>query len=825
MGRFAETAQEENQEQPSKKRADSIQRGKLTEEEVKLLDEGKTDIHKLAAERRRLRNTAEAELNRMVTTDKERSSVITLKEYKDLRSQLNATESPEETKKILEKIHEIQKDKEKEKGLREGDTKKLDPEDEKLLELQKEFDNICDENEHLIGTKQLKGFKAWFAEERRRNPTIKHLREQIKRLEGKEITDRNGLFPRREEYKTLQLLFKKYHLGEPIDNEWIAEEGLSERKKFRQNAEAMERHLQHQKDTGFYSPEVITSIMEEVLTAENPQSQQTIIRRAEKIAQKESESFTYLDNTINIRGKHMRKMSFKSKKILLDSYKKEGFDGRETTDWKKLVEYEGNLARQMEEIYGTDTKGLHLALSKFENLDFMQKQESLKENQTLVAKNKEKDKLHKELILEGVESALSDAEKDNTISEKTAQRYRDLFANEDNYKNPETGKPGDLKVLQKMYETLISPTPKPEKENRNLAAYKQKRDEFVKDLAELGKLKPDMDENELNEWQENYDKESWSKRERLHIKLRTEKSKAEREKGKKDGQEGEAGIKEKDKKEAKEFKKEKTEIIEAATVYMSEDNPREALKILMLFDEQNPDDKQILFLIEMAAKQLRQNGSKNKVDEDYERELEREIAEAAAKGQNKKDIEEENVIHLKIVGAKQSEQRHDKQKQAKTRAEDESLERMPGNSIEEDLVEDYYEKTDDSHFLNEDATGEEVNETKIEEIPYTDAERHEEKVDVFEKQDRITHREGLFTQFTDKSGRIISAEEAEQGEDQFVQDIADNLAEESQERMEAKQAAKTPIGSILETQRQVAAQRKAREFVDKKINERIKDAA
>jgi len=30
MGRFAETAQEENQEQPSKKRADSIQRGKLT---------------------------------------------------------------------------------------------------------------------------------------------------------------------------------------------------------------------------------------------------------------------------------------------------------------------------------------------------------------------------------------------------------------------------------------------------------------------------------------------------------------------------------------------------------------------------------------------------------------------------------------------------------------------------------------------------------------------------------------------------------------------------------------------------------------------------
>ncbi|MFA6917593.1 MAG: hypothetical protein WC285_02020 [Candidatus Gracilibacteria bacterium] len=828
MARFAEARSEENQpEQIQTSKSDKANLAKLTEKERDRINKGEVSIHELAAERRNLKNQAESELNRLVTMDRSNDNVITMKEYKDLRRQLDETESPEETRKILERIKDLGKQKELEKGNHAEESKKLDPEDQKLLELQDQFNDICDENEHLIGTKQIAGFKEWFSQERRKNPTVSHLKEQIRKLEGKEVTDRNGLSPRREEYQTLQKLFKRYGLGEPTDSKWIEQEGLSERKRFRQNAESMEKHLDHQRDTGFYSKEAINQIMEETLSADNPQEQEQLLGKARKTARKESESYVYLDNRMDVQGKSVRKMSEKSKKKLTDYYKNEtDFDEREKTDFKQLVENEGELATQLEEIYGDDVKGLHLALDKFQTLDFVEKQGALKQHTALVKEKTDKDELHKKLILDSASTAIDKAAEDSTISEKTAERYHELFEDEENYKNPETKKPGDLKTLQKMYDILISPAP--QANYKNLAAYKARRDKFMEDLGILRELMPENEEDsedKINEWQESYNSEGWSKRTLIHEKLKKEVLKQKLEKQKHKKQENEAGIDKKDKKEASESLKSKSAVLEAATIYMSEDNPREALKLLMLFDEQNPNDKQILFMIEMAAKQLRELGNKGETDKTFEKEIEEEIEKEAEGDQNRKDLQEEQIIHLNVVGAKQSEQRHEKQDEAATRAEDESLERMPSNSIEEALTEDFYDKEDDGYILNEDATGEEVQQVEFDNIQWTDEERNAAKLKLYQRQDRITHREGLLSQFTDKTGEIIGADEAEERQEKDLDGIAETLSDEAYDRIQKKQAAEAPVGSIIEMQRQVAARRKAREYVDKRVNERIKHAA
>lgn len=797
----------------------------LTDEEREALDNNETTIYKLAADRRRLKDEANKELNNMVQTGRTGKNIIDLKEYSQFQKELNETDSPEKTKEILERIKDLPRQKELERNSQADKARRLDPEDPKLLELQEKFDSICEENEDLIGAKEVEGFEAWAAQERRKNPTVANMEDMIKRLEGKESSDRGGLAPRREEFKKLTELFKKFDAGSPLDNEFIAEQGLSERTQFRKNAETMMKHLEQQRDTGFYSAECLKTSMTEILTAEDPRAQIEMIDQSKRIARKESEGYIYLNDSIQIEGKSIRKMSESSKKKYLDYYKNTGFDEREelVDNWEQLVENEADLANELAEIYGDDTKGLHLALDTFQHLDFVEKEKALEKHEYLVEKKTEKNELHKELILEGVDKALEKAMEDGTISEKTAERYTALFSDPEKYKNPETNQPGDLATLEKWYKILTSPNPQPE--HKNLAAYKAEREKFQEDIKRLGEINPDLEEEgDLAELQEEYDEEGWSKRKQLHSKLKDRMLKERLDMSKKREKEKAAGIDEEDKKEAKESPKEKLHVIDAATLLMSENNPRKALKMLMLYDEENPNDKQILFLIETAAKLLRENGSKEE-EKDFEHKVEEELEEITKSESKKGELEEAQLINLNIIGAKQNEQRHDKQKSGVERAEDESMEHISG-SLEKELAKQYYEGTDDTHILNEEGSGEEIQEVEFDDIEWTDEERHEAKEKMYHDQDRITTKEGLHSQFKDKSGRVISSEEAERRHTNDMADIADELAEEAFERAATKSKGEDgEMGEILEMQRSIAAKRAAKKFVDKKTTERIKYAA
>jgi len=830
MSPYGEQLAENDQDTPkSQSMEERVLRDKLTAEEVKRLDDGQITTHQLAAERRMHREQADRELNQMVTGNKAtgQGPLITLKEFGDLRRELENTPSPQRTKEILDKIRKLAQQKERDQNTAEAENQELDPEHPRLLALQKKFDETVDNNKLYIGSGQLEGFKAWFKEERQKTPTVTHLKEQIKRLEGKEIVDKKGLAPRREMYESLNGLFKKFDAGKPTDNPYIEKEGLSERTQFHKNAQKMLGHLEQRKDVGFYSPECIKTIMQETLNANNPDSQAKLMETAESIAKQESTAFSYFDGKIDIAGKTITKMSKASKKMYMDYYKNTTFKERATLvkDWKDLVDNEGNLATQLQEIYKDDVKGLHLALDKFQTLNFLQKQEELKKHEELVKNSTEKDARHKKLLLDATEAKLKEALGEKTICRKTAERYQALAKDENNYKNPETKKPGDVKVLEKMYNTLTSPVPIEAKENRNLAAYEKRRNEFKKDLIKLQLVNPRIENKEIDQWQERYDEGTWSKRTLTKIALKDLLAKEELKAQKRREKEGSADIDQKDKKEANEVPKEKSKVIEAAVLHMSEDDPTKALKLLLLFDEQSPDDPQILFMIEMAAKQKREHGSKKKGDPKFEKQIEEEATKVANNEVVRKDLEEAQIVHLNIDGAKQSEERHEKKKMGQERAEDESMVRAAGDNVEQELTEAYYEQTDDKHILNKEGTGEEMTKLKMDSVRLTDEQRHAAKLRTYQNQDRLTHKEGLIAQFSDKTGRILNAAEAATMHEKKLEEITDTIADQSQDRVETKNAGENRIKGAFDVQQRVSAKRAARKFVDKKINERFKQAA
>jgi hypothetical protein len=829
MSPYGENAAEDDGSEVQKPQSseESMIRKDLTPDEIKRLDNKQVDIHQLASERRNFREQADRELNQMVISTQTRGPLINLKEYGDFNRELDKTKSPQRTKDILERIRKMAQDKERDKNTAAAENEEQDPENPELLKLQAQFNKICEDNKHLIGSKQLEGFKAWFEQERQKTPTIAHLKEQIKRLEGKDITDKNGLAPRREEYNALEKLFKRFDLGKPTDNAYLEREGLSERTQFRKNADKMLEHLEHRKDLGFYSPEAIKALMQETLKANTPEAQNKLMNSAESIARKESTSFTHLESKMNVSGKSILKMSQSSKKLYMDYYKNTGLKERgELVDqWKELVDNEAELATQLQGIYKDDVKGLHLALEKFQTLNFMQKQGELKRQKELVKTSTDKDTLHKKLLLDAADAKINEAMGEKVISKKTAEKYQKLFKDPNNYKNPDTKKPGDVHALEKMYDVLKSPVPQEGRENRNLAAYSKRRNEFKKDLVALQLLKPKMKGEEIDKKQDKYDKEGWSKRTLTHKALKEEIAKEKLKAEKIRAKEGNADIDKADKKETKETPLEKSKVEAAAILHMSEDNPRAALKLLMLYDEKNPDDKQILFMIEMAAKQMRELGSKNKGETKFEKQIEEELVESSKGEVVKRDLEEAQVVHLNIEGAKQSEERHEKKKMGQERAKDESMTRASGDSIEAELTEAYYEQTDDKHILNKQGTGEEMTKIKLDTVRFTDEQRHAAKLKTYRNQDRLTHKEGLLSQFSDRTGRILTAVEAKTLHEKKLDQITDTLAERAKARVETKAAGASPIKGILDMQQTIAAKRKARGFVDKKINARIREAA
>lgn len=815
----------------NKKPDHRVDESHLSPNELQRLKEGKTTIDDITEERNQLKAAAEAELKHLVVATKDGANVIDLKEYKDLQQALEETKSAEKTKQLLEEIKDLPNKKAQEKNKKKEEETVLHPEDPKLLELQKEFDKICDDNVEPIGEGQVAGFKAWANEERRKNPTVKNLKTIIGRLEGKQSHDRDGLFPRRIEYARLQTIFKKYGLSSPQESDYIRQEGLKERQHFRQHLEDFETHFQKVKGTGFYSREVIQKMMKDNLKAKNPEELERGLVKAENIARKEAEGYTYLDAKMTVGGVSTRKMSEASKKKYLDYYKTTEFDEREmlVTHWKTIVEYEAKLTTDLAEIYKDNPEGLKLALGSFEELDFQQKQKAIEDHKRLVAKNQEKKEQEKELLIKAAEAKIDAAARKKIISQggddSTQGRYKEFFNNEENFKNPHTKAVGDLDEMKRAYSILVSPTP--EEKYKNLAAYELRRTNFTKQLQKLWDIDPDLDETTLEEWQEKYDSETWTGREKIaKDELPKFMSELAAEQRNKKAIEAKAGIDKGDKKESKDSSPELAETISAVTKCFENKQGAQAMQLLLDYDKTDPDNPEIIKWIKVVAQFIGEFGMGKETEEKQEDAIQDELEDIIASDSTvQDDLEEKQIETLNIEGARQSEYRHDKNVSAHERARQESLDQVEGGSLEEDLVEDAYKHMGKTYILNEEGSGEEVKEVDFSDIDTTEEERMELKRKTYEEQSKLYKKEGFsHATLRDKSGQDLSAKEAETLQarqlDEFEKDLAAEALENLSDREVGEKGAK-----VFDLNSKIAAQRQAKQLVDQKRHEKLKQAA
>ncbi|MEK7547366.1 MAG: hypothetical protein AAB540_00575, partial [Patescibacteria group bacterium] len=545
----------------------------------------------------------------------------------------------------------------------------------------------------------------------------------------------------------------------------------------------------------------------------------------------EAEAFVHLDSRTTVNGINVRKMSEKSKRHILTDYKEYDIQTRTESviHWERLVENEADLARELAEIYGDNKEGFISAMGSFEELDFIEKQEALKEHERLVKNSEDKEEMQKELTIKAAHAKIDAAASQNIIAESTQEKYREFFEDEENFKNPENHKPGNLKALKKAYELLISTTPS--EKHKNLAAYKERRNQFVADKKKLKGINSSITDEEIQEWQNRYDCEGWTARKKVHGELRREIEKQTTEQAKEKALKKKIGTEESKKDSDKEKQKEDAphlqETVNAVTELLNGNQAAEAMKLLLKYNETDPDNPKILFWMETTARYMKEFGSGKKREDSAEKEIGREMEEIVKSDQEIKDIlEEEQIKTLNIKGAKINAQRHDNKENAHERARIESLDKTETGSIEEDLTEDAYNQMGEEYVLDEEGTGEEIEIIDFDEDGMFEEDIRHSKEKTYEEQAKIDTKEGFsHVNLEDGSGRIISAKEAEVIHKEQLEELEKKLAEKTLDKVEAKTPSQGSEAKPYDLSNQIAARRKAKELIDKKRHEKLKQKA
>ncbi len=822
--------QDEQEKDPTEKKKQqytaNFNQGKLSVQELQDLKDKKTTIDDIVAERMEVERVAEAELKNLLARNKKGEEILTVKEYQDYQNRIHETESPDKLEDIVKELKKLPEEKAKEKKDAAYEAKERDPEDPELLKIEDKFIKTCKLNRALIGENQMKGFESWIKGERKEKPSIKHLKDCLRRLEGTEVFDKDGLAPRRAEYGKIQELFEKYGLNSPLESSFIRAEGLKERTHFRKNAESLENHLRVRKDTGLYSPKVMKDMMQDILLANHPGDQEKMLVEADNIARKESEGLTHLDATMTVKGMTIRCMSDKSQDELKAFYKDLPLGKRmeNVSQWKKFVKAEGDLVFKLEEIYGDDTKGFKLALAGFEDKNWPEKEKEIDKHEKLVDAAESKEEMHKTLIIKAAHGKIDEAARKKILApgnDNTQGKYKEFFENEDNFKNADTKKTGDIGELEKAFKLLISTTPNDK--YKNLASYENRRNKFGKDLKELGDISG-LTKEEIAEWEEEYDEEGWTQREKLHNELKAEIAKEKEERKAQKALEEEVDLTNEDKEEAELNKPKLDETITRVTELLAEEKGAEAMKALLLYNETDPDNAKVLFWIKVVGEFMKEFGSGKKMEATVEKEIEKEIEELAH-DEFKDQLKEEQGIRLSIEGADLSEKRHQYKKSAKDRALQDSLDQTDEGSLEEELVEDFYKNTD-GFILDEEGTGDELMEHKMDDISLNREEQNTMRKDVYENQSDLTTKEGFaYMNFVDASNHAISAEQAANVQKEDLAEIEDEMVDRAEEKVHAKMGLGASKNNVVDLQSRVAARRKAKSEIEEHTTERLRSAA
>ncbi|MBT7736761.1 hypothetical protein HN709_03655 [Candidatus Peregrinibacteria bacterium] len=860
LGNPAENLEDVNplddpEKEDQQKNADSKDTEGLSTAEQKAIEKGHTTIDAVVTERNRLAQNADAELEAHIRPDQDGHQLVDLDEYKSLKDQIEGTKSAEEMKDLLKRLKELPKEKEKKKAKEEDKSKELSPDHKEIKTRVKKFNAICDLNKALIGTGELPGFKSWFMEEMRKEPTIKKADEIIEKLEGTKVKDANGLHPRREVFQELTQMFKETGLSSPLDNKYIKREGLSERKAFIHEAKRAKQSIESSNDK-FWSPKAKKEAMGEILKADKPADIKKMTQDIKNMSKIESEGFTYMKNTMKVEGHTVRMMSDASIALYLEGISGEGDlkkrmqyltgFGTSTNGIVDAVKNEGSLFKKeltasaakiagnndgLAGIYKDDKEGFADALRLFQALDFMGKVDALKDHKKLVEGAKTKEE--KETIKTKIEAkaAINKSASKKEISRETQGEWVKWFDSKDALKDPETGKETGLAALKKHFDILTDE--KPSAKHKNLSAFKIKRNRFVKEVKEFSKDNPDVTPADLQKWQDKYDKADWTDRKKVYKAFEKERDEVNKERKKKEAIESEVGEKDK-KKEKAETAPEVKKMIEAGQNLMNENQNEEAYALLaehwlqhrlQLTDSEKDE---LEFWMGTAKSRMDKFGRGEEMEDEMEKEVEQEVERLADHDTEiSEDIDEEGLYHMNLEGAELSELRHNKKKDSQERARKESIEKAKGDDLKKDLTEDFYEQTDDEHILNREGTGEEIKEMKMDDTKITKEDRASLRETTRKHESDLTQKRG-FTHviFKDKGGRALNTEQATNVHEQNLEKIEDNLAEKALDKVASKQG-QEKASNVFDLNARIAAKRKAKEKVEEEMEnkKRLREAA
>ena len=863
IGNAAENLEEKNpledsdQAYPHQKKApDLVDINKLSTTEVKDINDKKTTINAIAAERNRLAKTAEDQLDAFTRPDENGTQLIDLDEYKTIKDQIKTTDSAEEMAELLKHLKELPKEKEKKKAQEKDESKELSLEDPEVKKKIKKFNAVCDLNKVLIGEGEVEGFKSWFVKELEKLPTIKHANEIIDKLEGTKSRDSQGLHPRRETYKTLEKLFKETGISSPIENKYIKREGLSERKAFIKQAKKAKEAIDNSNDQ-FWSPRAKKEAMGEVLKAETPAKQEKMVQEITQMGKIESEGFTYMKNTMSVDGHTVRMMSDASKTLYLEGLKNEG-------DLKKRMAYitgfgtseNGIIAAVQNEaslykaelsgsaakiagtneglaaIYKDDKEGFADALRLFEKLDFMGKIDALKDHKKLIEGAKTKEEKETIQTKMKAKAKINESASKKEISRETQSEWAKWFESKDALKDPDTKKETGLAALKKHYKILKDESPSAK--YKNISAFKIKRNRFVTELKKFAQDNPSVEAADVQKWQDKYDKSDWTDRKKVYKDFEDEKKEVEKDTKKKKEIEEETGEKNK-KKEAVETSPDVKKSIEAAQNLMNEQQNEEAYALLAehwlehRLDLTESEKDELEFWMQTAKNKMEKFGRGETMEDDDQKEVEQEIDRLADHDTTiKEDIDEEGLTHMNLEGAELSEFKHNKNKDAQERAKKESMSRAQGDELKEDLTESFYEQTDDSHILDKEGTGEEIKEIQFDDNKrITKEDRAGLRETTRKHESDLTQKRG-FTHviFKDKAGKKLNVEQSKQLHEQKIEKIEDTLADKAIDKVASKKGAEKD-SNIFDLNARISAKRKAKEKLEEEMNDksRLRNAA
>ena len=730
----------------------------LSHEDRERIRHGQASLEDIKKESEKAREQAENLIEMAKGQDK-----ISNKEAENYQKKLNTSSRKQEREGIVEDLQ---------KAISQVNTtrdknEELEHSDPELQRAHQQYDQLINDNVHLLGTEAAEEYKRWI---RQQQPSIANIERQTVKFFQSERP------PRLEKHNQLKKTLNKYGISNPTDVPFIQAEGLSERTRFLERIEKREKQLKVMgglKDK-LYSPRAEKEIMKEMISQTSEAQQEHTLQRAKFLERAETNGYAELETAVQA-----NKISQKSMDNMLNYYKdiekiEDRFDNIKL--WPNFIENEAKLADKLEDVFNKDPKnkdGYKLAAQAFKHMDFVEKEKFITEQEKKREQELNQEEHNKELGITAFKQECKTAKQKKIISEKTYLNYEKWIETK--------AKDATSIEVQDFLKILSSPVAN--EKYKNLKAYEDRRKKFQVDLRTLRDVNPTITDKELAKWEKDYDDEGWTKREKKHDDLNKEIKKAQESRVKSRAEK--AGLKgiEGEKDPNKRAENNKETAIDAIKGLLNLKAYGSAMKRCAKLLADNPYDEEVLSLLDEIAKFADRQATE--ANQENQQEIYEQYGDLADRmiNQDTEIKEKSDDVQTKEQALEMTRKDQDQKKTMKAtdRNKKEILEKTKGDEEMKAYAQDYTENSEDKEVIDTDT----LKGTNVIELNYDKEDSKQDKrqlrKQIQQERDRVGERRGSsvidFKQA--KTGRTLdarSSQEAENAQRKEKEALAEEMA-------------------------------------------------